>query len=273
MERWLKVILGTIFGSLAAYVFYLIFERIMQHRRKVRERENETGNRSAGLSMRVKVKLGQDMPLEARQEEMDRLVYEEFDSERHEVLAISLETESTAVGIACFLSDRQIEFYWEKFPPCCVVHKEGEDHILRNLMAAVSLWSPKWTMAEAVNFLVQSGDLVRTVSKGTTRQWRAIDQYEKKHSFNFFIQWADNFICDEVANEELWEEVVTAAKMLLNSSESELATCWENFPVAHWRRKRVRLQGEHFHCVPHPGEVSPAAFETDVLVAEDLVTI
>ena len=49
-----------------------------------------------------------------------------------------------------------------------------------------------------MNFLVQSGDLVRTVSKGTTRQWRGIDQYEKKHGFNFFIQWSDNFICDEV---------------------------------------------------------------------------
>jgi hypothetical protein len=72
---------------------------------------------------------------------------------------------------------------------------------------------------QAVNFLVSSADLVRTVSKGTTRcsavqrrlhngvqcsavgttrQWRQIEQYEKKHSFKFFIQWADNFICDEV---------------------------------------------------------------------------
>jgi len=269
----MKVILGTVFGSLGAAAFYLIFERIMQHMRKIRERKNETGNRSAGLSMRVKVNLGPNIPREARQEEMERLVYEEFDTERHEVLAISLETDTTAVGISCFLNDREIEFYWEKFPACCVVHKEGEDHILRNMMAAVALWSSKWTLAEAVNFLVQSGDLVRAVSKGTTRQWRAVDQYEKKHSFNFFIQWSDNFICDEVANEELWEEVVTTAKMLLNSCESELSTCWENFPVSHWRRKRVRLQGEHFHCVPHPGQVSPAPSETEVSVADDLVTI
>jgi len=276
MERWLKVLLGTFLGSIAAFVFYLIFERLLQNRRKKRERENETGNRANGFAMRVKVKLGAELAPEARKSEMERLVYEEFDSEAHEVLAISLETETTAVGICCFLSDREIEYYWETFPACCVQHIQGADHTQhtqRNMMAAVSLWAEKWTMAEAVNFLVPSGDLVRSVSKGDTRQWRAIDQYEKKHNFNFYIQWSDNFICGEVATEELWEEVVTAGKKLLNSCESEISSCWENFPVAHWRRKRVRLQGEHFHCVPHPGEVSPAVFETEVSVAEDLVEI
>ena len=99
--------------------------------------------------MRVKVKLGrEDISEEQRNEEMERLVYEEFDSEKHEVLAISLETETTAVGICCFLSDREIEFYWEKFPDCCVRHRDGEDHIARNMMAAVSHWATKWTLAE-----------------------------------------------------------------------------------------------------------------------------
>lgn len=90
---------------------------------------------------------------------------------------------------------------------------------------------------------------------------------------DLFLQWAENFICDEVAGEELWEEVVAAARMLANSTEAEVEECtkpenlrelpflqkvddcWENFPVAHWRRRRVRLQGENFHCIPHPGEV------------------
>ena len=35
-------------------------------------------------------------------------------------------------------------------------------------------------------------------------------------------QWAENFICDEVAGEELWEEVVAAARMLANSTEAEV---------------------------------------------------
>merc|ERR1712013_926277 len=163
------------------------------------------------------------------------------ETDKHEVLAISLETDTVAVGICCFLSDREIEFYWEKFPECCVKNRDGDDHVARNMMAAVSHW----------------------VSKGTTRQWRQIAQYEKRHSFNLFIQWAENFICDEVAGEELWEEVVATARMLANSTEAEVDDVWENFPVAHWRWKRVRLQGENFHCVPHPGEVTPDVSETE----------
>ena len=40
-------------------------------------------------------------------------------------------------------------------------------------------------------------------------------------------QWAENFICDEVAGEELWEEVVAAARMLANSTEAEV--CIKDF--------------------------------------------
>ena len=224
MERWVKVVLGTLFGSLAAFVFYLIFERVMQYRRRVRQRESETAHRAGEVSMRVKVKLGREnlVSEEQRNAEMERLVYEEYETDKHEVLAISLETDTVAVGICCFLSDREIEFYWEKFPECCVKNRDGDDHVARNMMAAVSHWATKWTLAEAVNFLVRSRDLVVLVSKGTTRQWRQIAQYEKRHSFNFFIQWAENFICDEVAGEELWEEVVAAARMLANSTEAEV---------------------------------------------------
>ena len=64
------------------------------------------------------------------------------------MLAISLETEHRAVGISCFLNDREIEFYCESFPECCVRHHEGEDSTLRNMMAAVALWATKWTLAE-----------------------------------------------------------------------------------------------------------------------------
>ena len=224
MERWVKVVLGTLFGSLAAFVFYLIFERLMQYRRRVRQRESETAHRAGEVSMRVKVKLGREnlVSEEQRNAEMERLVYEEYETDKHEVLAISLETDTVAVGICCFLSDREIEFYWEKFPECCVKNRDGDDHVARNMMAAVSHWATKWTLAEAVNFLVRSRDLVVLVSKGTTRQWRQIAQYEKRHSFNFFIQWAENFICDEVAGEELWENVGAVAMRLAYSSETKV---------------------------------------------------
>ena len=220
----MKVVLGTLFGSLAAFVFYLIFERVMQYRRRVRQRESETAHRAGEVSMRVKVKLGREnlVSEEQRNAEMERLVYEEYETDKHEVLAISLETDTVAVGICCFLSDREIEFYWEKFPECCVKNRDGDDHVARNMMAAVSHWATKWTLAEAVNFLVRSRDLVVLVSKGTTRQWRQIAQYEKRHSFNFFIQRAENFIGNEVAGEELWEKVSAIAMRFAYSSETKV---------------------------------------------------
>ena len=45
MERWVKVVLGTLFGSIGSLVFYLIFEKLLQRFRKNRQREQETGNR------------------------------------------------------------------------------------------------------------------------------------------------------------------------------------------------------------------------------------
>jgi len=270
MERWVKVLLGTFFGSLGSFIFFLIFDRLVQHVRKLRNKGGEERNRGhTSMPMRVKGHRN-------NREEMEKLVYEEYDSEKHEVLAICLETPTVAVGISLFLADRQAEYYWEKLPECCVTHTNGDDYIFRNMMTAVSFWGNKWTLAEAVNFLVQSGELVRNVSKGTTRQWRAVNQFEEKHSFRFFIQWTDNYVCDEVANDELWEELVNLAKQLVNSSETELESAWENFPVEHWRRKRVRVNVLNFHLVPHPGEVATLDVDpqdTPVKVTDDLVAL
>ena len=76
---------------------------------------------------------------------------------------------------------------------------------------------PKWTLPEAVNFLVRGRDLV--VRK---KQWRQFEQYEKRHSFNFFIQGAENFIGNEVAGEELWEKVGAIAMRPAYSSETKV---------------------------------------------------
>ena len=42
-------------------------------------------------------------------EEREQLVYEEYDTEEHEVLAIVLENQSASVGVSLFLSDREVE--------------------------------------------------------------------------------------------------------------------------------------------------------------------
>jgi hypothetical protein len=81
---------------------------------------------------------------------------------------------------------------------------------------------PKWTLLEAVNFLVRGRDLVVRKSSTTTRQWRQFEQYEKRHSVNFFIQRAENFIGNEVAGEELWEKVGAIAMRPAYSSETKV---------------------------------------------------
>jgi len=269
MERWLKVVLGTVFGSIGCIIFYLLFDRLLQYLRRGRGRR---GGRDTGAALPLKVRhrrRGQ-----AEQEELESLVYEEYDTERQEVLAISREKGDTLVGIAVFLSDREVEYYWEQVSEMGRKHENEVEDNFRNLMTAVSHWAPKWTYAEAVNFLISSGDLVRSLSKPDTVHCKAIEKYEERHSFRFFIQWTDNYVCDEVANEELWEEVVNLSKMLLNSSENELESAWDNFPLSHWKRKRVKVRVD-----PHPGEVSveTASDETEnldkVAVTDDLVKL
>jgi len=69
---------------------------------------------------------------------------------------------------------------------------------------------------------VRGRDLVVRKSSTTTRQWRLFEQYERRHSVNFFIQRAENFIGNEVAGEEMWEKVGTIAMRLAYSSETKV---------------------------------------------------
>jgi len=207
---------------------------------------------------------------------MEQLVYEEYDTENHEVLAICMETDSVSVGISLFLSDREAEYYWERFPTCCVTHTKEEDVSVRSFITAVSVWSEKWTLAECVNILSQDEMVVRNISKQGTNLWRKANQFSTKHDFKLYTQWTDNYVCDEVASEELWTELVSLAKQLLRTGGEtrELEETWEHFPVSHWRRRRVRPEMEHFHAmVPHPGEVTPPLPTTCVPVSDSLVTL
>ena len=254
----MKILLGTFFGSAAVFIFYLIFEKFMKSLRGSKGRQDENREK---ISLRVKQKLLGG----GEEEEMEELVYEEFDTENHEILAICLETESESVGVSLFLSDREVEYYWEKFPDCCQTHTKTEDVPVRSFITAVSVWSEKWTLAECVNILSQDEMVVRNISKQGSSLWRKAAQLEAKHDFKLYTQWTDNYVCDEVAAEELWTELVSLARLLLSSGGDPalLEQVWqgENFPVSHWRRRRVRPGLEHFHAgVPHPGQVRQTSY-------------
>lgn len=186
---------------------------------------------------------------------MDKLIHDEFDSSTHEVLCVCTENKKTAVGLCIFLADREIEWYSEDFPECCVTKSDEEDYKYRNVLGSVAHWGPKFTYAEAVNLLCQDGDLVRSVAKGTTRQWRSFFQYEKKHNFRLFLQWSENYVCGEVAKEELWEDAIVVARNILNG-QGEKAI--KGLPLLNWKIKRVKPSMESIHMVPHPGEITPS---------------
>jgi len=278
MERWLQILLGTVFSSVGLFVFYLIFEKLVKS--WIGSRGREVADGVDRIQLRVKYGHGGGGGTgmgDAEEEEMENLVYEEFDTEDHEVLAIVMENETVTVGVSLFLSDRIVEYYWTRFPDCCVHHTPPSDVSLRSFVTCLATWAEKWTLAECVNILSQDVNIVKNIGRQDTELWRKANQFETKHDFKLYTQWTENYFCDEVSSDELWYELINLAKLLLKTSgagdEVEAENIWANFPVQHWKRKRVFPGSEHFHAsVPHPGEVTPPTSNI-VPVTDSLVTL
>ena len=66
-------------------------------------------------------------------EEMEQLVYK--------FLAIILEIQPATVGVSLFLSDREVEYYWARFPVCCSCHTSQEDIPIKSFATAVAVWT------------------------------------------------------------------------------------------------------------------------------------
>ena len=62
----------------------------------------------------------------------------------------------------------------------------------------------------------------------------------------------------QAANSELWEGLIDSGKKLLNTSETDTDdySMWKDFPCEEWERSRVRLTADHFHQLPHAGQVT-----------------
>ena len=144
MERWLIIVIGTFFGCVGTVLFFLIYDRVMVFVRK--HRHAKQIERSTRSVFPMKHVVGSER--NNRVEELENLLFEEFDSNQHEILAVCLENADRAVAICLFLNDKEIEYYSEHFPPCCRSHDSQEESVFRNVMAAVSHWGAKWTYAE-----------------------------------------------------------------------------------------------------------------------------
>jgi len=274
MERWLQITLGTFFGSVGVVVFYLIFEKFFKTCRGSRRPEKPEGLNT----FQFRAKNGtHTMFSDGDREEVENLVYEEYDTEDHEVLAIVLEKEQVSVGVSVFLSDRIVEYYWTRFPECCERDTSPSDVSVRSFITCISVWAEKWTLAEVVNILSQNEQIVRNVGKKDSELWRKANQFESRHDFKLYTQWTENYFCDEVSSDSLWSELITLGRKLLETNGDcdilESDQIWENFPVQHWKRKRVIPGSEHIHSsVPHPGDISPP-LSSNIAVTDNLVNL
>ncbi len=67
-------------------------------------------------------------------------------------------------------------------------------------------------------------------------------------------------MCGEAAFDDLWDETVNLTKALLKRKGGG-GDAWDELPVSHWKRRRVRPTLESFHMVPHPGDISSESGE------------
>jgi hypothetical protein len=67
-------------------------------------------------------------------------------------------------------------------------------------------------------------------------------------------------VCGEAAFDDLWDETVNLTKALLHRKGGG-GDAWDELPVSHWKRRRVRPTLESFHMVPHPGDISSESGE------------
>jgi hypothetical protein len=68
-------------------------------------------------------------------------------------------------------------------------------------------------------------------------------------------------VCGEAAFDDLWDETVNLTRALLHRKGGGDGDAWDELPVSHWKRRRVRPTLESFHMVPHPGDISSESGE------------
>ena len=265
MENWQIILIGSFGGILLVWLtFWYCFDSLFQAFNTSRQNEN-SGNTTYYTSMRYS-----QNPSRFRAD-IERFVYEEFESPHHEVVAVVLSQPHKCIGIVAFCQERKIEYFSETFPTCCkqLQDQETNDHKTRAGLAALSLWSDKWTMANSVSFLIDDRAFVEASNSSDEAVAAAsvvkdrVDRFEQKHDFHLACQWTDNFICDIAANSELWEGLIESGKKLLQSENMDEYSMWKDFACEEWERSRCRLNSAHFHQLPHAGEMTPDEDSSD----------
>lgn len=266
MEHWIKVVLGTIVGCVLTATFYFLFDFFFQRYRDSLDKRSL--KRHSDGSVGFSSERDTDVPLIIRhsnaghssREEIERLIYEEHEgAESVGVLYYDPETNKLA-GIYADTEDYRVEYFVEDLPQCCR-ERDDENSSWRSVLSAVSVWAPSWRFNDSVNFLIHDTKIVKEVTAEGTAKHRKIRQISDKYGFNIYVQWNENFMCDNVSNNDLWTNLVIVSKNLIHKSDenNDDETIWSNseFPCLHWDRRKIIVDLEHFHLLPHSGDITP----------------
>ena len=198
MENWQIIVIGTFGGFfLVVLTFKYCFDSLFQRFSASRHENQSTYYTSFRYSSTKKQRLRPDL---------ERFVHEEFESPHHEVVVVVLSNSTKCIGIVAFLQERKVEYFSEKFQACCVQDLSTSDlpshyNNRRAGLAAVSVWSVKWTLASSVSFLIDDRTFVEACNNSLCDPVISdkVSQFEEKHDFHLACQWTDNFICDIVS--------------------------------------------------------------------------
>ena len=67
----------------------------------------------------------------------------------------------------------------------------------------------------------------------------------------------------QAANNELWEGLISSGQKLLESPNASDYDIWLDFPCEEWERTRKNVSVNHFHQIPHTGEISADSDEDE----------
>lgn len=273
LEHWQKLLVGSVVGSALTVAFFFIFDLLLK---RYRLHSPKTASPATIKDIRLVSKAGSGGQKErcksAAEEEVAKLIYEDYRSDHHDVLTVVVFDEGKFACICAFLNEMRIEFAIEGFPFCCV--NNCNDLAKRSFLGCVSAFAPEWTGSDDVVVLTQDKSLVAQLNDPGKRG--QLKKLEEKFGFKADIQWTENFYCHDVSSEisrtcyytdadymthssllqidfeELWEEMIIFTRKLLAQETSD--PMWAECPLGHWERRRVKLTSEHCHVVPHAGK-------------------
>ena len=251
-----QILIGTLFLSATIIALVKIISAFLRRREKLEQRKDD-GARGHGQYEKVATEDEDEMEIADDGHSNDEVVRKSNDIlEEHmtiaqECLVVILCGTERAAAVCLFRNDAAVEYFVEDISECrerkCSKALQLQSDLAhRVVMAALAAWSEKWYFAEAVNVLCQEGSVVRDFNREGSHAHRQLRKMEKKFSYKLFFQWTENYICDEVAEEDLWERTISLTKELLTPGGSSEDAIWRRFPLGYWPRRRIHLSMEHF---------------------------